>query len=138
MPPKNSPLDTTRTILTIIVSAIGIVTIITSYAAGRMDDLTKKHNEDIAEVKQDINQRAVERYTDQIHILESNPSATAHDRNTVKYLKGRKADLVLKMKWNRPYKQAEKSMQWIYALECLHIFQLYTQYFYCVTRTQAR
>ena len=97
---KNSTLhiDNIRTVLTIIVSSIVIITSIVTFASSQIDTLTDIHNADIAEVKKDINQQAVERYTDQIHILESNPSASAHDKNTVKYLKGRKADLILRMK----------------------------------------
>jgi uncharacterized membrane protein (DUF106 family) len=103
---KNSTLhiDNIRTVLTIIVSSIVIITAITTFASSQMDEITSIHKEDIKEVRaeivevqKNIDQKSVEQYTDQIHILESNPNASTHDQNTVKYLKGRKADLILRM-----------------------------------------
>ena len=95
-------LGRTHNIITIVGGLLVILVTVSAYAATKanqadLDALQESHTKDIIEVKRDINQQAVEAYTDQIHILESNPNASAHDRSTANYLKGRQADLRLKM-----------------------------------------
>lgn len=103
MPTKNeSPIKRVHEYLTLFIALAATITIVTTYASGKasseeLQALSQKHDEDIATLKKDMNQLKVEEYTDQIHILESQPELSPHDEATVKYLKNRKADLMLKM-----------------------------------------
>lgn len=99
---KETFLDRTHNIVMLIGGFFVIISTLSAYAATKanqsdLEKLQKVHKEDMTQLKKDINQQAVESYTDQIYILENNPKATAHDKSTARYLRGRQADLKLKM-----------------------------------------